>query len=272
MSIKIDMNSKVSIIIPTFNRKGLVCEAIASIYEQTMQNFELIVVDDGSTDGTREAVQNTYPDVHYLFQKNSGVSSARNLGMKHAAGEWFAFLDADDLWTPQKLEIQLEAMAQHNSLVSYTNEIWYRNGKRVNPKKKHSKYSGDIFRYCLPLCIISASSIVIHRSVIKEVGLFDETLPACEDYDLWLRISQRYPVLYLENVCIIKRNGMDSLHLSQAFWGLDRFRIKSLEKISRENSLKFDQKYWLKDELARKRHIFDKGAQKRNKSRGMASH
>jgi glycosyltransferase involved in cell wall biosynthesis len=222
---------KVSVIIPTYNRGIFLKEAIVSVLNQRYQDFELIVIDDGSSDCTQEIVQK-YPRVIYKYQSRSGVSKARNEGIKIAQGEYIAFLDSDDLWDRNKLWRQMEVMKE-GWKISYTDEIWLREGVRVNPKKKHRKYSGFIFDKLLPLCIISPSSCMIKREVLEDVGYFDETLPVCEDYDLWLRIGRKYEIKFIEEKLIIKRGGHPE-QLSKSMWGLDRFRVKALEKILKE--------------------------------------
>lgn len=227
----------ISVIIPTYNRSDLIARSLDSVMAQTCPPHEVIVIDDGSTDNTSELVAERYPDVLMLEQGNKGVSAARNAGINVAKGDWICLLDSDDSWHPEKLEKQIKALNnQPEYLVCHTNENWIRNGKQVNQLKKHKKHGGNIFRYCLPLCIISPSSVMMHRQVLHDVGMFDESMPVCEDYDLWLRICARYPVLYLEDILITKYGGHDD-QLSRQYWGMDRFRIYALEKIIGEVSL-----------------------------------
>jgi glycosyltransferase involved in cell wall biosynthesis len=256
---------KVNVIIPTYNRAELLREAIESVLAQAYQDSELLVVDDGSTDRTRELVAVYGKRVTYIFQENRGVSSARNLGIRASTGELIAFLDSDDLWLPEKLEQQVTIMDQHPELqLCHTEEIWIRRGLRVNPKKKHKKYSGYIFQYCLPLCVISPSSVLIRRTLFDKVGYFDEHLPACEDYDLWLRITKEYPVHFIEKPLLIKRGGYPD-QLSQKYWGIDRFRIQALEKLLQAGDLSHEQRTQTLQELWRKCQIVAKGCLKRQK-------
>lgn len=221
----------VSVIIPTFNRRELVQRALRSVFDQTLPPREIIVVDDGSTDDTEQAVRRRFPCTRLLKQEHWGVSRARNLGIEQAQGEWLAFLDSDDEWAPSKLERQCEELkASLRFHVCHTDEIWIRYDRRVNPMKKHAKRGGQIFRHCLRCCVISPSSIMIHRSVIEKVGDFDENLPVCEDYDLWLRVCANYPVLFIPENLVIKHGGHRD-QLSRRYWGMDRFRIQALEKI-----------------------------------------
>ncbi len=228
----------ISVIIPTFNRRGLLKRALSSVLHQTAPPGEIIVVDDGSTDGSSGMVRREFPAVIYLYQENRGVSAARNRGIAAARGQWLAFLDSDDEWLPAKLEAQIAALNTvepegQRFWICHTNEVWIRRGRRVNQRKKHRKFGGYIFQKCLPLCVISPSSVLIHRQIFETVGEFDETLPACEDYDLWLRICARYPVLFLDTPLIRKYGGHPD-QLSAKHWGLDRFRVMALEKILSE--------------------------------------
>ena len=253
----------ISVIVPTYNRAQQLPRALDSILCQSCSPKEIIVVDDGSTDETSALMTSEYPEIVFIQQQNTGVSSARNVGIKRASGDWIAFLDSDDEWLPEKLEIQMKALYENpGEKICHTNEIWIRNGKRVNPKKKHEKFGGWIFQKCLPLCCISPSSVIIHKSIFKEIGLFDYSLPVCEDYDLWLRITARNPVLYIEEPFLIKYGGHED-QLSKKYWGMDRFRIKSLEKIISSRVLSDLDENAAKKMLMKKIYIFIQGAQKR---------
>jgi len=258
--------TKVTVIIPTFNRGYCVAESIQSVLDQNFRDFELIVVDDGSADNTAEVI-NQFSDIHKIsISKNRGVSFARNLAMKQARGEWIAFLDSDDLWQKDKLAIQMkwiECNPDYHAI--YTDEIWIRNGVRVNPMRKHRKYSGDIFRHCLPLCIVSPSSVLLRGELLSEIGGFDESMPVCEDYDLWLRISMRFPFHFIEDKLIVKRGGHKD-QLSRKFWGMDRWRVHSLEKLMRENGMNEEQRGWVLQMLIKKCEILARGYGKRGKS------
>ena len=254
-----------SVIIPTHNRKDLLRRALNSVSSQTLVPYEIIVVDDGSTDGTKDWVLEKLPYVRYIYQDNSGVSSARNTGIKESKGLWIAFLDSDDEWMPNKLEKQERAInASKESWLCHTNEVWIRNGIRVNQMKKHQKYGGDVFKNCLDICRISPSSVLIKREVFEMVGLFDESLKVCEDYDLWLRITSLLPIIFLDQPLIVKYGGHAD-QLSRVENGIEQYRIKSLEKIIRSESLSADQLKSAKLHLLKKLKIFSSGLEKRNK-------
>ena len=224
-----------SVVIPVYNRRALVGRAIRSVLAQQGADFEVIVVDDASDDGTSERVREEFGNTVkiVILKENSGVSAARNRGIAAAEGEWIALLDSDDEWLPNKLAQQAAALRESGMLVCHTDEIWIRNGVRVNPHKHHQKFGGDIFYKALALCVMSPSSIAIHRRVFADVGMFDECLPACEDYELWLRISCRYEVVYLAEK-LIRKYGGHADQLSQAHYAMDRFRVYALDKLLRE--------------------------------------
>lgn len=253
----------VSIIIPTYNRADFLQEALRSVLAQTFVGYELIVVDDGSTDRTPELARQ-FPQVRWIREEvNAGVSRARNLGIQQSRGRYLCFLDSDDLWKDHKLQVQVDWMHSHPECqVAYSEEIWIRRGVRVNPMNKHRKYSGDIFRHCLPLCIVSPSSVILRAEVLAEVGLFDESLPACEDYDLWLRIAVRHPFHLIDEPLMTKRGGHED-QLSSRYWGMDRFRVSALEKLIRENNLDEEKRGWVLQTLEEKCTVLVKGFSKR---------
>lgn len=258
---------KVTTIIPTFNRGYCLAESIQSVLDQNFSDFELIVVDDGSTDNTAEVIEQ-FSGIHKIrIKKNRGVSFARNLAIKQARGEWIAFLDSDDLWERDKLAIQMnwvECNPDYHAV--YTDEIWIRNGVRVNAMKKHRKYSGDIFRHCLPLCIVSPSSVLLRNELLNKFGGFDESMPVCEDYDLWLRISMSFPFHFIEEKLIVKRGGHED-QLSRKFWGMDRWRVHSLKKLLQENQMNEEQRGLVMEMLVEKCNILACGYEKRGKIR-----
>jgi glycosyltransferase involved in cell wall biosynthesis len=254
----------VTVIIPTYNRGWIVKEAIDSVLDQDFSDFELIVVDDGSEDNTRE-ILGAYADaITVLHRSNRGVSAARNRGIAEASGQLIAFLDSDDLWLPGKLKTQVKFFEENaDAMINQTQEIWIRNGRRVNPKKRHHKFSGMIFERSLALCLVSPSAVMIRKSLFDTVGVFDERLPACEDYDLWLRVSCRYPVHLIDIPLIIKRGGHDD-QLSKAA-GLDKYRIQSLIKIIDSGLLTPQQYKAAVMTLKQKSKVYAGGCRKRGR-------
>ncbi len=256
----------VSVIIPTYNRGWTLRAAVDSVLVQTYRDFELIVVDDGSTDDTAEILQPYGPDIQALRQANAGVSAARNAGVRSAKGVFIAFLDSDDRWLPDKLRVQADFFTSHpEAVICQTEETWIRNGKRVNPKKVHQKPSGHIFKASLALCLVSPSAVMLRKALFDEIGGFDETLPACEDYDLWLRVSARYPVHLVQPPLIIK-NGGHADQLSR-MPGLDRYRIKAIEKILATGDLTADRRRAAVEMLLKKVAIYAGGCRKRGKNK-----
>lgn len=263
--LQVKNKDSITVIITSYNRGEIIGRAVDSVLGQTRSADEIILVDDGSSDNTDQLIKEKYPDIKYIWQENRGIGHARNTGISQARGIWIAFLDSDDEWLPSKLKDQLKTLQhQPDYKICHTNEIWIRNGKRVNPMKKHEKSGGLIFKNCLPLCIISPSSVIIHRSVFEEHGLFDESLPVCEDYDLWLRFCAFLPILYLEKPQIIKYGG-HSDQLSNKYWGMDRFRIIALEKIIKNPKLSPEDKDAATHILIEKIEIYIQGAAKRRK-------
>ena len=262
---------KISVIIPTYNRKHTLQRAIDSVLAQTFKPYEIIIVDDGSKDGTKEWLLQNYPSVQYIHQPNNGVSSARNKGIQISQGSWIALLDSDDEWMPEKLEYQSRFLeVNRDSSFCHTNEIWIRNGVRVNQMKKHKKYGGDIFKHCLDICRISPSSSIINKDVFEEVGAFDESLTVCEDYDLWLRVTAKFNILFLDEP-LIKKYGGHLDQLSRVPEGIEQYRIRSLEKILSMGSLTETQFRSAKDMLIHKLNIYAKGLKKRDKYEELTS-
>ncbi len=260
----------ISVIIPTYNRLSACKRAIESVLLQEYQNFELIVVDDGSSDGTTKA--SLFPqkiDVPSLFlslSENCGVSFARNEGIKRASGEWLAFLDSDDIWHTNKLAKQVAWLKNSpNCRIVQSNEIWIRNGVRVNPPKTHTKREGDIFAICLKRCMITPSSVLIRRDLLDEVGLFNEDFPACEDYDLWLRISANESVGLIDEELMTRFGGNED-QLSALIPVQDRYRIRAMINLLESNiSLTLEQKGLIYKAIAKKAKVVSNGALKRNK-------
>lgn len=250
----------VSVIIPVYNRPVKVARAIYSVLNQEILPQEIIVVNDGSDDETSSVLDTFSADIRVLYQDNKGVSAARNLGILAAEGNWIAFLDSDDEWKPDKLKKQLRYLREHPDIcILQTDEIWIRKGKRVNPGKKYTKKGGDIFEECLPYCIVSPSTILCKKSLFDTIGGFDESLPVCEDYDLWLRIAAKYPIPLLPDATIFKHGGHTN-QLSLTIPAMDRYRVRSLEKILKTEPLTETQRNALLHVLIQKLTYLRDGA------------
>jgi len=256
---------KISVVIPTFNRISLVARAIDSVLKQSLNPYEIIVVDDGSDDGTSEMIQNKYKSIKLIQQQNNGVSAARNKGIEHAKGDWIGLLDSDDEWTEKKLENQADRLIKTPEYdFCHTNEIWIRNGVRVNQRKKHKKYGGYIFGKCLDICRISPSSVLFRKNILDHIGWFDSQLPVCEDYDLWLRITSEYRILFIDEPLIIKYGGHDD-QLSHSVESIEFFRIKSLENLLDRTELSTNNRVLAIQMIIKKYNIYLNGLVKRKK-------
>jgi len=244
----------ISVVIPTYNRYEFLKRALESIYAQTYLPLEVIVVDDGSSDNTSQ-IKKDFPNITYLYQKNAGVSSARNLGIRNASCEWIAFLDSDDEWLRDKLALQVNFHKNNPKiLMSYTDERWIRDSKEIKIPKKFKKFGGDIFEECLSHCIIAPSATLIHKILLDKVGLFDESLEVCEDYDLWLRVAVENNIGLVDKKLIVKYAGHEE-QLSFKYWGMDRFRVIALEKL-----VQSPKKDIVKQTLVQKYKVLLKGA------------
>ncbi|MEA3371167.1 MAG: glycosyltransferase [Campylobacterota bacterium] len=252
---------KISVVIPTYNRYEVLKRALTSVFTQTHSSFEVIVVDDGSSDKTQQIVQD-FPQIKYFYQENCGVSSARNLGIKKASCDWIAFLDSDDEWHENKLKEQVAFHKENPEiLMSYTDEKWIRDSLEVKVPKKFRKFGGEIFQECLSYCIIAPSATLIHKDLLNAVGVFDESLDVCEDYDLWLRVADKNLIGLVDKKLITKYAGHDD-QLSFKHWGMDRFRVVALEKLLNSEN---ENEELIIDTLVKKYELLLKGASKYNR-------
>ncbi|MDP6294380.1 MAG: glycosyltransferase [SAR324 cluster bacterium] len=257
---------QVTVILPSWNRADWLKKSIDSVLEQTFRDFELIVVDDASTDSTQEILTSYSGKIRSItFAKNLGVSAARNAAVKNCDSEWIAFLDSDDFWHPHKLQKQIaQTVIRAECPIHFTDEIWIRNGVRVNPKKKHQKLEGWIFKPSLELCLMSPSTVLLRRELFDVHGLFDETLPICEDYDLWLRLTAQHQVALL-NEKLMTRHGGHADQLSRSDWGIDRYRVQSIIKILKTEKLRPEDRSAAIVVLRKKCEIIINGFRKRGK-------
>ena len=256
-----------SVIIPTLDRLPMLQEAVQSVRQQTQSDWELLVVDDGSTDGTWAWLE-AQPDVTPLrhdLQGPRGPSAARNLGATHARGELLAFLDSDDLFLPNKLQLQAALLEQEpHAPLCHGNETWVRNGKQLRQRKKHQKLGGWIFSHCLPMCRISPSATVIRRPCFEELGGFDEELEVAEDYELWLRLTCQHPVSMVREPIIVKRGGHPD-QLSEKYGQIEKFRIEALRRVLARAPLSIAQRTEAAEVLRAKCEIYALGCDKRGR-------
>ena len=258
-------NPLVSVVLTTYNRKELLGRALRSVCAQTHAPDEIIVCDDGSTDGTEHTLSIEFPSVIWLKQENQGVSSARNLGIRNSRGSWIALLDSDDEWKPEKLERQITCITSNPGLqASHTDEEWIRNGNQVTPPKFLDKSPLDLFVRSLRRCLICPSSILIQREVFSDIGFFDESLTVCEDYDFWLRLLLLTEPTLVDQKLVIKHGGHPD-QLSTSTWGMDRFRVKSLEKLLENRKLPDKRRHEVWKALLEKCEILENGFTKRKK-------
>ena len=255
---------QVTVILPTWNREKWLKTSIESVLSQTFQDFELIVVDDASTDSTGKILESYSGKIKtILLPENLGVSAARNTAIVQSDSNWIAFLDSDDYWHAEKLEKQIkQTILRPEHQIHFTDEIWIRNGIRVNPKNKHRKREGRIFKPSLALCLMAPSTVILHRELLERHGMFDDSLPVCEDYDLWLRLTAYHPVALL-NEKLMTRHGGHSDQLSRKLWGIDRFRVQSLHKILSQEDLRSGDRSAAIRMLRKKCEILIKGFRNR---------
>lgn len=257
----------ISVIIPSYNRATFLERALNSVQNQTLSCGEVIIVDDGSTDDTasrvlRFASQCSFP-VRYFYQENKGPAAARNRGILESRFSLLAFLDSDDHWQKKKLEIQFAALEKKPEMwISHTRERWLRRGVHLNQKKIHQPGDGDIFTHCLQLCAVGMSTVMVKREIFSEVGLFNKEMRCCEDYDLWLRTSSRYPFLLVDTPLTIKEGGREDQVSWQYRIGMDTLRIRAILDLLREGHLSRRQLVSSLQELQRKCLVYGHGCVK----------
>lgn len=258
------MQPLVSVVIPTFNRLPFLKEAVASVLTQQYKNFKLVVVDDASSDATSAWLSEQQDSrlISIIFPENRGVSAARNAGIAKARGEFIAFLDSDDVWQKNKLAEQVRFFGENPSIrVCHTNERWEKNGKFINQKKIHTKQAGFFFERACELCLVSPSTVMLRADVFEEFGNFDENLPVCEDYDLWLRLNAKIPFGFIDKPLITKRGG-HSDQLSHKLPAMDRYRVESMMKILKSGEISDEHASILREAISRKIGILKAGAEK----------
>lgn len=257
----------ISVIIPTYNRAGFLGRALASVKRQTRRCDEIIVVDDGSDDDTRDYVHdflsNCKIPLHYIYQTNKGPAAARNLGITTAKYSYLTFLDSDDHWEKKKLDVQYKALeANPEIMISHTKERWLRRGEHLNQKKIHQPGNGNIFKHCLQLCAVGMSTVMLRKELFTSIGFFNEAFRCCEDYDLWLRVSSQFSFLLIDAPLTVKEGGREDQVSYQYRIGMDRLRIAAILDLLKKGALREEQIKWTLEELQRKCHVYGMGCLK----------
>ncbi len=251
-----------SVIIPTYNRSSVIYRAVKSVLNQTFNDYELIVVDDGSTDDTSLLLEG-FSRIKYFKTLNKGVSAARNFGVEKSTGQYIAFLDSDDEWLPEKLLIQFDYIQSNNARFIHTDENWVRDSKIILKNNKQKKAGGDIFERSIESCILSPSTVVIERELLLKYKCFREDFIVCEDYDLWLKILSENEVGLIDIPLVNKYGGHED-QLSTKYRAMDYFRVISLDWLLKNR--KFDNSVVdkIKASLLKKADILLKGYKKHN--------
>jgi glycosyltransferase involved in cell wall biosynthesis len=231
---------RVSVIIPTYNRADFLPQTIQSVLDQTFHDFEILIIDDGSTDDTEHVVRRIDDSrVIYVRQGHSGLPSvARNTGLHHARGDYIAFLDSDDLWLSEKLALQVQYMDSHPEVgLSYTDTYRFTaDPEQYDPRpvlRSETAHSGHVFALLYGQQVIPNLTVVIRSSVVEQVGMFDEDarLKANEDYEYWLRIAHQYPVGYLDKPLALYRQHPEGI--SKAAVATNQAKLWLVEKLDR---------------------------------------
>lgn len=239
---------KISVIIPTYNRVHFLQEAIESVFRQTFQDYEIIVIDDGSSDNTKEMISKLGHKIRYFYQDNRGRSSARNHGIQMARGEYIAFLDSDDVFLPEKNAIQVKALDDNPEYgIVYSHALTM--DEKGNPLGM--SWQGNLSGWIYPMnlfiknCLITTPTVMVRANVLKHIGGFDENMHMCEDLDLWRRIARLYPVLHILSPLVKVRLANDvvknGINVKTFLCGREEFYRKAFrEDPSIEKMLKKD--------------------------------
>lgn len=262
---------RVSVIIPTYNRENYVVKALDSVLNQKFKDYEIIVVDDGSTDDTKKIVINKYGHrLRYIYQENSGVSAARNTGIKVAKGEWLAFLDSDDEWMPDYLLTQVETAVQNPGICMQATNIiimessgeahsnFFNNGTLLEFKGKDYLLFKEPFSLIVKHAAMAVGSLIILREAVIKAGLFDEGLTLCEDLDLTARVALQGPFGIIKKILVIayRRNETTENLTKQVEGnpiGLREANEKIFEKLEQIEGLKYRECKALREVLSANR-------------------
>ncbi len=252
-----------SVVIPVFSRYELLKRALSSVLNQTFKDYQCLIIDDGSPTSVKDLLPKD-KRFQYIYQSRGGVSKARNHGIRLSKGKWIALLDSDDAWLEKKLEKQYHFIKENPQYhISQTQDFWIRNNKQVVIPKKYQKTAGFLFDLSVKYCVITPSSVVLSKALIDQIGLFDEKLPSCEDYDYWLRVTNKYFVGLIEEP-LIKRYQGHLNQLSFQYESMDRFRVKALCKIYHRD-LEDGKRSLVKKYILKKTFILYQGAFKRKR-------
>ncbi|MBR8838295.1 MAG: glycosyltransferase [Stigonema ocellatum SAG 48.90 = DSM 106950] len=219
----------VSVIISTYKRANLVSQAIESVLAQTYTDYEIIVVNDGSPDNTKEVLDQFGDHITAIHQENQGVSAARNAGIRAAQGQYIAFLDDDDLWLPNKLEKQIACLESNPKIGLVYSDMFCFDENGVFPHTWAKANPTPPIQECWILFVrnfIPTPSVVVRQECLDKVGLFDETLTTCEDYDLWLRIIEKWSVHFLNEPLVRYRRSANSLQSNEDQQLVNWLRVK----------------------------------------------
>lgn len=245
---------KVSVIIPTYNCAEFLKNAIDSVLKQTYKDYEIIVVDDGSTDDTRHIVGQFDGNIRYFFQDNAGPAAARNAGIKNAAGKYIAFLDSDDYFFPEKLELQTAYIGRYPDMAMVFSDACttYTDGTRIpHYKLIQEPHWGMIFDKLFLNNFINNSTVLLHKSYLEKTGLFDETIRYSEDYELYLRIAKNFPIGYIDKV-LVKFDRTRQNRLTRNIEKLFESDIRILSRLIDGDSAYFSsRKYLIKERFSR---------------------
>ena len=249
----------ISVIIPTFNCEKYIAQTIESVLKQTYRNFEIIVIDDGSTDNTKKVIEKfiNSKKLRYIYQKNSGQSTARNKGIDESSGEYIAFLDADDFWKSEKLEKQVDVLKNKKIGICYT-DVEFMDDKTgeiipVYRNRKHNQLRrGKIYKYLVFYNFIPFAGIMVRKECIEKIGGFDKKIKMGDDWDLLLRLSVHYEFDYINEKLLLYRTGRKN-QLSTKLEIRFKEQDKIIEKFFRQNSTLLDISYRKKTKAFRSR-------------------